>query len=128
MPRRTDPDMPPLTWRPSASWRLTERETTCLQLLAKGHAVREIAEHLHLSSSMAKTHLSAIYAKFQARNGAHAVAIAYELGLLAPLDSTAYQAGWVAAATAVARAAEKLAQQPPQPPRVADAMGGVSRG
>jgi len=62
--------------------RLTPREREVLQLAARGHSGREIAEKLVVSNSTVKTHFEHIYEKFGARDRASAVAEALRLGLI----------------------------------------------
>jgi DNA-binding NarL/FixJ family response regulator len=50
--------------KPSKSLReLTGRESEILKLLAKGYLYKEIAEHLGVSMSTVRTHISAVYEK-----------------------------------------------------------------
>ena len=42
---------------------LTSREKDILRLLAKGYLYKEIAEHLGVSMSTVRTHISAVYEK-----------------------------------------------------------------
>jgi DNA-binding NarL/FixJ family response regulator len=50
--------------KPSQSLRLlTARESEILKLLAKGYLYKEIAEHLGVSMSTVRTHISAVYEK-----------------------------------------------------------------
>jgi DNA-binding NarL/FixJ family response regulator len=42
---------------------LTVRELEILRLLAKGHMYKEIADHLAISMSTVRTHISAVYEK-----------------------------------------------------------------
>ena len=61
---------------------LTDREKEVFELLASGRTNREIAADLFVTVGTIKAHTSNIYAKFQARNRAEALARARELGLL----------------------------------------------
>lgn len=61
---------------------LTERELRVLQCIAKGCSNREIGEILALSEETIKSRLKVIMAKLQARDRAHAVAIAMARGLI----------------------------------------------
>jgi DNA-binding NarL/FixJ family response regulator len=61
---------------------LTEREREVLTLIARGHSNDEIATLLVISPATAKTHVSRIISKLQARNRAQLVVIAYESGLV----------------------------------------------
>ena len=63
---------------------LTEREREVLRLVGHGLSNDEIAVELFLSPLTAKTHVSRILSKLQARDRVHLVVIAYETGLVAP--------------------------------------------
>ncbi|MFE6735329.1 response regulator [Microbacterium sp. NPDC057650] len=63
---------------------LTEREREVLRLVGLGRTNDEIAADLFLSPLTAKTHVSRILSKLQARDRVHLVVIAYETGLVAP--------------------------------------------
>ncbi|MGH2805770.1 MAG: response regulator [Actinomycetota bacterium] len=63
---------------------LTDREREVLTLVARGLSNNEIAEHLVLSPATAKTHVSRIITKLNARDRAQLVIAAYETGLVAP--------------------------------------------
>lgn len=63
---------------------LTEREREVLRLVGLGLSNDEIAAKLFLSPLTAKTHVSRILSKLQARDRVHLVVIAYETGLVAP--------------------------------------------
>ncbi|RAO60759.1 Chemotaxis response regulator protein-glutamate methylesterase of group 1 operon [Micromonospora saelicesensis] len=67
---------------------LTEREREVLTLVAAGLSNDEIAARLVLSPATAKTHVSRIMTKAQARDRAQLVILAYESGLTVP--------GWLA--------------------------------
>lgn len=58
------------------------REMQCLMGLARGLSTIEIGKELYLSPHSIKTYLSRLYRRIGARSQAHAVAIAYERGLL----------------------------------------------
>lgn len=60
---------------------LTERETEVLGAVAKGLSNAEIADELFMSHATAKTHVSRLLAKLQARDRAQLVVIAYESGV-----------------------------------------------
>ncbi|WP_225918295.1 response regulator [Actinocatenispora comari] len=63
---------------------LTPREREVLTLVGAGLSNREIAEHLTLSHTTAKTHVSRTMIKLGARDRAQLVVIAYETGLVTP--------------------------------------------
>ena len=63
---------------------LTEREREVLALVAEGLSNDEIAGRLFLSPLTAKTHVSRIMTKLNARDRAQLVVIAYESGLVTP--------------------------------------------
>ncbi|GAA1444075.1 response regulator [Leifsonia poae] len=65
---------------------LTEREREVLTLVGQGLTNGEIGERLFLSPLTAKTHVSRIMTKLDARDRVHLVVVAYETGLV--------QAGW----------------------------------
>lgn len=63
---------------------LTEREREVLTLVAAGLTNDEIADRLFLSPLTAKTHVSRVMGKLDARDRVQLVVIAYETGLVAP--------------------------------------------
>ncbi len=69
---------------PSTVERLTRRETDVLEAVARGLSNAEIAESLSMSHATAKTHVSRLLTKLQARDRAQLVMIAYEAGVVAP--------------------------------------------
>jgi len=62
--------------------RLSTRELEVLELLADGCGVTQVAGHLFVSESTAKTHISKIYEKLGAANRAQAIMKAVRTGLL----------------------------------------------
>jgi DNA-binding NarL/FixJ family response regulator len=64
--------------------RLTEREREVLVAIAKGRSNAEIADELHMSIATAKTHVSRILSKIEARDRTQLVVIAYQTGLVTP--------------------------------------------
>lgn len=65
---------------------LTERERDVLVGIARGSTNAEIAERLFISPLTAKTHVSRILTKLDARDRAQLVVVAYETGLVSPGD------------------------------------------
>jgi DNA-binding NarL/FixJ family response regulator len=63
---------------------LTEREREVLTLVAEGLNNTEIGLRLFMSPLTAKTHVSRILTKLDARDRVHLVVIAYESGLVGP--------------------------------------------
>ena len=61
---------------------LSARELDVLELVASGFSDKEIALRIGLSPATVNTHLRHVYAKLQAHNRAHAVAIAVRRGIL----------------------------------------------
>ncbi len=62
---------------------LTQREEQVLLAVAKGLSNTEIADHLFISLSTVKTHLSSLMQKLQARNRVEIAMWAYETGRVA---------------------------------------------
>lgn len=63
---------------------LTSREQEVLAQVGRGLSNAEIAEKLFISPLTAKTHVSRILSKFEARDRAQLVVVAYETGLIRP--------------------------------------------
>lgn len=63
---------------------LTAREVEVLVAVARGLSNAEVAEVLHMSAATAKTHVSRLLAKVQARDRAQLVVLAYESGVVVP--------------------------------------------
>ena len=63
---------------------LTEREREVMLLVAAGLSNDEIAERLVVSRATAKTHVSRVMGKLDARDRAQVVVFAYEAGLVQP--------------------------------------------
>ena len=59
-------------------FQLTERELEVLALMAKGLSNRQVAQHLSISWSTAKFHVSSILSKLSAKSRTEAVSIAHE--------------------------------------------------
>ncbi|GLW31811.1 response regulator [Actinoplanes regularis] len=68
----------------SAMDALTDREREVLTLVARGRSNDELAADLTISPLTAKTHVSRILTKLEARDRAQLVMIAYESGLVTP--------------------------------------------
>lgn len=61
---------------------ISTRELTVLELLAAGHANKEIAARLHLSPHTVKTHVARLLEKLGAKRRTDAIARARALGIL----------------------------------------------
>ncbi|MEU6742664.1 response regulator transcription factor [Streptosporangium sandarakinum] len=66
---------------------LTNREREAVALVARGLSNDEIADHMVISSTTAKTHVNRAMAKLRARDRAQLVVLAYESGLVVPRES-----------------------------------------
>ncbi|MEU6716841.1 response regulator transcription factor [Nonomuraea sp. NPDC046802] len=64
--------------------RLTNREREVAALVARGMSNDEIAAHMVISPTTAKTHVSRAMTKLEARDRAQLVVFAYESGLVTP--------------------------------------------
>ncbi len=62
--------------------RPTGRELEVLELVADGCDSREIAMRLHVSEETVRSHVQNLRVKLAVRTRAHAVAVAFRLGLL----------------------------------------------
>ncbi|HWC80106.1 MAG TPA: response regulator transcription factor [Pseudonocardiaceae bacterium] len=69
--------------------RLSNREYQVLQLVADGLPNQAIAESLFVSVETVRTHIKSVLRKLEARDRAHAVAVAFRTGLLAAQDERA---------------------------------------
>ena len=74
----------PLRAPPGALAQLTAREREVLVLIARGLSNTEIAGRLAMSVPTAKTHVSRILAKLDARDRAQLVVLAFQAGLATP--------------------------------------------
>lgn len=64
--------------------RITEREREVLEQVGRGLSNEEIARTLYLSPATARTYVSRLLAKLDARDRAQLVVLAYETGLVSP--------------------------------------------
>jgi DNA-binding NarL/FixJ family response regulator len=72
-------DLPPASGRLDS---LTDRERQVLEAIGKGRSNAEIAEALHMSVATAKTHVSRILTKLEARDRTQLVVIAFQTGIV----------------------------------------------
>jgi DNA-binding NarL/FixJ family response regulator len=68
--------------KPSASLELSTLEIDVLQLLANGLRIHQVAVALYVSKDTVKLRLKRAYIKLGARNMSHAVALAWQAGLI----------------------------------------------
>ena len=64
---------------------LTDRQVDCLYWLAGGKTIAETAQILDISAHTVREHLRAVIARLGAVNTTHAVALACQFGIVAPL-------------------------------------------
>jgi DNA-binding NarL/FixJ family response regulator len=69
---------------PAAPPRLTGREADILQAIARGRTVRQTARELQIAEKTVENTRARLFLKLGAHNGAGAIAVAHELGLLEP--------------------------------------------
>jgi DNA-binding NarL/FixJ family response regulator len=67
---------------------LTARERDVLRLIALGDSNSEIGRRLHISPDTARTYVSRLLAKLNARDRTHLVILGYETGLITPGHGT----------------------------------------
>ncbi|GHB09690.1 response regulator [Streptomyces termitum] len=82
-PEAAHPGTAPESRRPELA-RITDREREVLVLVGQGLSNTEIAERLSLSVATAKTYLTRLLAKLDARDRVQLVILAYEAGLVGP--------------------------------------------
>ncbi|WP_233521736.1 response regulator [Streptomyces triticagri] len=82
--RRPDGGSAPDSAATAALDAITSREREVLTLVGSGLSNTEIAARLHISVATAKTYLTRLLAKLDARDRVQLVIIAYEAGLVAP--------------------------------------------
>jgi DNA-binding CsgD family transcriptional regulator len=63
---------------------LSNRERTVLSLLSRGYSQDEVGRELWITVNTVKFHVRNIRWKMEVKNTAHAVAVAYEEGILLP--------------------------------------------
>lgn len=61
---------------------ITDREREVLQLISQGYVSREIAEKLYVSENTIEYHRKQLMRRLEARNNAHLVRIAMDLGIV----------------------------------------------
>ena len=74
------PAQQPPAQSPADTLGLTERERGVLHLIAQGRNNMEIANELFVSEATVKTHINHIFSKLGARDRAHAIVLAHQLG------------------------------------------------
>lgn len=63
---------------------LSPRETDCLTLIAKGYRIREVAEHLGITTNTATGYIKSVYRKLDVNSRAEATLEAARRGIIAP--------------------------------------------
>lgn len=87
----------PVTWptvdraRVAGAAQLTRREYDVLGLVAEGLRYREVAARLFLGHDTVKGHAKTALQKLNARHMAHAVSIAYQIGILPAPDAASFR-------------------------------------
>ncbi|MBF9129558.1 response regulator transcription factor [Plantactinospora sp. S1510] len=76
--------VPPQRPVPAALASLTQREREVLVQVAAGRSNAELAQRLHISRATAKTHVSNLLSKLDARDRVQLVVLAYESGIVNP--------------------------------------------
>jgi len=61
---------------------ITRRQTQVIELIAKGHTNKQIAELMNVAPSTIKTHREAVLVSLEANNAPHAVYIAMSRGII----------------------------------------------
>jgi len=74
--------------RPAPAVRLTDRERTILDALARGLSTKAISRELWISEKTVKFHLTNIYRKLDVSNRTSALRYAYDHGLIERVDSS----------------------------------------
>ncbi len=82
--RTVSPDVAAALTEHSLDEPLTEREMEVLQLIANGHANKEIAAQLSITEEAVKSRVKNILAKLRANDRTHAAMIAVQRGILLP--------------------------------------------
>lgn len=79
---------------PQAPAVLSRQQKTALWLFACGNSIENVAKIMFIAGPTAKEHLHRAYRALGARNGTHAVHLAYQLGIfqVQPLDDEPAQA------------------------------------
>jgi ATP/maltotriose-dependent transcriptional regulator MalT len=81
-PRRTAVTAPVVDYERALNIRLSEREVQVLMGMARGRSNREVGAELFVTEDTIKTHARRLFTKLGARDRAHAVHRAWELGIL----------------------------------------------
>ncbi|HEX5114078.1 MAG TPA: response regulator transcription factor [Pseudonocardiaceae bacterium] len=97
---------------------LSRREYQVLQLISDGLENQAIAKSLFVSVETVRTHVKSILRKLHARDRAHAVAVAFRLGVLVPHQETDVPAARRANVTHLPPHGQPLATGMARPPAV----------
>lgn len=75
---------------PDTNNKMTKRHRECLLMLCSGYVPERIGEKLHISRKTVHNHLDSLYKVFHVKSREEMVALAWQMGLVAPEDVRFY--------------------------------------